>query len=231
MYSREIDGKAYTFGVSGKLIRNVLVMFDRETNTFWSQLLGEAVEGELVGTKLEFVPSWMMTWEEWQAIHPDTVALEKGFRRGSRDQYEGYYQSASAGVIGETLSDDRLYTKEFIVGVELPDATIAYPFGVLNNEPIINDTVGGTPLLVTFDADSSGTAVYARTVNDQTLTFALGDAPNTLVDAETGSVWDMFSGTAVSGELEGTQLEPIKNTRSFWFGWKDWHPETLVYGS
>jgi hypothetical protein len=81
VYSREINGEIYTFGVSGKLIRNVLVMFDRETDTLWSQLLGEAVRGELIGTKLEFVPSWMMTWEEWKALHPDTVALDKGFPR------------------------------------------------------------------------------------------------------------------------------------------------------
>lgn len=230
MYSREINGEEYTFGVSGKLIRNVLVMYDRQTETLWSQLLGEAVEGELIGTKLNFVPSWMMTWQEWKELHPDTVALDKGFRRGSRDQYDGYYASPSAGVIGETLSDDRLYTKEFIVGVELEGAEVAYPFSILNEQPIINDTVDDTNLLITFDAESTASSVYDRMVDGQLLTFRAGDEPHTVVDEETGSVWDLFSGTAVSGELEGAQLTPIKNTRSFWFGWKDWHPDTLVYG-
>lgn len=230
MYSREIDGEEFTFGVSGKLIRNVLVMYDRQTETLWSQLLGEAVEGELVGTKLEFVPSWMMTWSEWQALHPDTVALDKGFRRGGRDQYDGYYASASAGVIGETLSDDRLYVKEFIVGVELPDTQVAYPFSALNEQPIINDTVGEVPLLILFDPDSSGSGVFSRVVDGQVLTFEPVEQADTLVDQETGSVWDRWTATAVSGPLEGTQLQPVKNTRSFWFGWKDWHPDTLVFG-
>lgn len=205
-------------------------MYDRETETLWSQLLGEAVEGELIGTKLNFVPSWMMTWEEWKALHPDTVALDKGFRRGSRDQYDGYYVSPSAGVIGETLNDERLYVKEFIVGVELPDEKVAYPFSALNEQPIINDMVGDTALVITFDEISTASSVFDRTVNGQVLTFAEGSEPNTIVDEETGSVWDLFSGTAVSGELEGEQLTPIKNTRSFWFGWKDWHPDTLVFG-
>ena len=58
MYSREIDGKVYDFGVSGKLIMNVLVMYDRQTKSLWSQLLGKAVQGPLKGTELDFLPSF-----------------------------------------------------------------------------------------------------------------------------------------------------------------------------
>jgi len=228
VYSREINGEEFTFGVSGKLIRNVLVMYDRQTETLWSQLLGEAVEGELIGTKLDFVPSWMTTWEQWQEVHPDTVALDKGGRRGKRDTYDGYYASGSTGVIGETLQDDRLYVKEFITGVELDDAAIAYPFSVLNNEPVVNDTFAGIDLLIVFDANTAATAVFNRNVNGQLLTFA-GDG-FTLTDAETGSTWDIFSGAATAGPLAGTQLERIKSTTSFWFGWKDFHPDTRIYG-
>ncbi len=79
MYSRIIDGEEYTFGVSGKLIRNVLVMYDRQTDTLWSQLLGEAVEGPLVGTKLEFLPAFQTTSpldgkSTWIEIFPTTVS-------------------------------------------------------------------------------------------------------------------------------------------------------------
>ena len=228
MYAREINGEEYTFGVSGKLIRNVLVMYDRQTESYWSQLLGESVEGELIGTKLEFLPSWMTTWEQWKELHPETLALDKGFQRGGRDQYEGYYASASAGVIGETLQDDRLYVKEFVTGVELDGAAIAYPFSVLNDEPVVNDTVNGQELLVIFDKDTAATAVYSRVVDGQTLTFS-GDG-FILTDDETGSTWDVFTGEAIDGTLAGQQLERIKSSTSFWFGWKDFHPETAVYG-
>ncbi|MCP5095014.1 MAG: DUF3179 domain-containing protein [Chloroflexi bacterium] len=229
MYAREIEGEEFTFGVSGKLIRNVMVMYDRQTRSYWSQLLGEAVEGELIGTKLEFLPSWMMTWEEWKNLHPETVALDKNGRIGGFDSYTNYYTSSSAGVIGEALSDARLETKEFIVGVELVDAAIAYPFGVLNDTPVVNDTVGDNHLLVLFDADSVATAVYNRVVDGQLLTFS-GTLPiGIITDEETGSKWNAFTGEAIEGPLAGTVLTQVKSTTSFWFGWKDWHPDTLIY--
>ena len=78
---------------------NVLVMYDRQTDSLWSQLIGEAVDGPLKGTKLEFVPSWQTTWSDWKTQYPDTLALDKGFG-GSRDPYTGYYNSSSSGVIG-----------------------------------------------------------------------------------------------------------------------------------
>lgn len=230
MYDREINGKEFTFGVSGKLIRNVLVMYDRQTESLWSQLLGESVKGELIGTKLDFVPSVMMTWAEWKERHPDTQALDKGGRRGGRDTYDSYYASASAGVIGETRQDDRLYTKEFVVGVELDDAVKAYPFSALDTAGgVINDTVNGRALLIAFDPDSTASVTYDRTVGGQTLTFTATDDPLILLDAETGSTWDALSGIATDGPLTGEQLQRLKSTRSFWFGWKDIHPATLLY--
>lgn len=230
MYSREINGVENSFGVSGKLIRNVLVMYDRNTNSFWSQLLGEAVEGEMVGTKLEFLPSWMMPWEEWKELNPDTVALDKGFRTSSRDVYERYYSSGDAGVIGETIEDSRLSTKQFVIGVEVTaDTNIAYPFEVLSNERVVNDTVDGQPLLVTFSDSETNGVVFNRNLNGQTLTFN-DNGDGTLTDAETGSTWHSVTGEATAGELVGNQLERFKSTTTFWFGWKDWHPDTLVYG-
>lgn len=230
MYDREINGKAFTFGVSGKLIRNVLVMYDRQTESLWSQLLGEAVQGELIGTKLDFVPSVMMTWAEWKERYPETQALDKGGRRGGRDSYASYYASSSPGVIGETRQDDRLYTKEFVVGVELAEAVKAYPFSALDTAGgVINDTVNGRALVIAFDPQSTASAVYDRTAAGQTLTFEATGTPLILQDAETGSTWDALSGSATGGPLAGEQLQRLKSTRSFWFGWKDIHPNTLLY--
>lgn len=230
MYDREINGKEYSFGVSGKLIRNVLVMYDRETGSYWSQLLGESVEGELIGTKLEFVPSWMTTWEQWKEMHPNTVALNKGFMRGSSDSYAGYYNAPNAGVIGETFQDDRLYTKEFVIGVEVGETAVAYPFSVLNDQPLINETVAGTPLVVIFDTDNGAGVIYDRRVDGQTLTFEATRNPLIFEDVETGSQWDGFNGVATDGPLAGQTLTRIKSTTVFWFGWKDFHPDTLLYG-
>ncbi|VAW34334.1 hypothetical protein MNBD_CHLOROFLEXI01-2965 [hydrothermal vent metagenome] len=230
MYSREINGEEYTFGVSGKLIRNVLVMYDRQTESYWSQLLGEAVEGELVGTKLTFEPSWMMSWAQWQALHPDTIALDKLGRRGGRDTYDSYYSSNQTGVIPETITDNRLDVKEFVAGVELNDAIIAYPFRTLNDEPVVNDTVGDEAVLVTFDAETAVSTAFSREVDGQTLTFTATDTPFVIQDNETDTTWDALTGVALEGSLAGSQLTRYKSTGSFWFGWKDIHPDTLLYG-
>ncbi len=233
MYDREIDGKEYTFGVSGKLIMNVLVMYDRQTETLWSQLLGEAVEGPLTGTKLDYVESLQTTWAEWQELHPGTLALQKSFA-GARDTYDSYYASDRAGVLGEFNSDDRLNTKQFVVGVILGDAARAYPFSQLNDEPLVNDELNGQPLLVVFDPGSATGAVFGRDVDGQTLTFELETAGGLddarLVDVETGTIWSAFTGEALEGPLAGTELQRLRSTSSFWFGWKDFYPDTEVYG-
>ena len=230
MYAREIGDRELTFGVSGKLIRNVLVMYDRQTESLWSQLLGEAVSGKMTGTRLHYLPTSHSTWEQWKEMNPETVALEKDFR-ARRDPYASYYQSASAGVIGETFTDGRLQTKEFVIGVELDGEAIAYPFSELSREPVVNDTVAAHDILVVFDPNSANGAVYDRQLNQQTLTFTQSE-PTTLImiDEETNSTWDALSGEAVSGPLAGQRLLRLKSTVVFWFGWKDFYPDTLVYG-
>ena len=230
MYARKVEDRELTFGVSGKLIRNVLVMYDRETESYWSQLLGEAVDGEMVGAKLTYLPSWFMTWSEWKEKHPDTLALNKNGRSGSQDSYDNYYESDDAGVIGQTNFDDRLYTKEFVLGVELEDTAVAYPFSALNEEPLINDSAGDRELLIAFDPRSGAGAVFDRVVAGEALTFHQNEGQMMMKDDQSGSTWDMLSGTAVDGPLRGTELARVKHVAAFWFGWVDFHPDTILYG-
>ena len=229
MYSREINGQECTFGVSGKLIMNVLVMYDRQTESLWAQLLGEAVEGPMKGTKLEFIPAVHTTWADWKTQNPDTLALVKGYS-GNYSGYQSYFNSGSAGVIGETIRDDRLYVKEFVIGVEHNGAAFAYPFSVLNDQPVVNDQIGDLPVLVVFNVDTGAGAVFSRQREDGwVLTFNSKDGL-ILEDKESGSTWDGMNGLAIDGPLAGTQLVQLKSTASFWFGWKDWFPDTRVYG-
>ncbi len=149
---------------------NSLVRYDQQTDSLWGQLLGRAVAGGLEGTTLEPLPSTHFTWEAWRDLHPDTLVLHKqgGFRS---DPYDYYYRSPALGSLGETLRDDRLLAKEFVVGVLVGDQPAAYPFGGLNRTPLINDEVGDEPLLVGFSADSATAAVWSRRLGDRILTF------------------------------------------------------------
>lgn len=204
-------------------------MYDRETDTLWSQLLGEAVEGELVGTKLEFLPAVMTTWENWREMHPDTLAIKKGYF-GDRDPYSSYYRSSSAGVIGAINLDGRLGTKEFVIGVEVGSEAAAYPFSVLNGEPVVNDLIGGQSIVVAFEKQTGAGAVWERSLQDgRVLDFVEHDG-FIMRDTETGSLWNGLSGQAIDGELAGSNLNRVKSTQSFWFGWVDFHEDTKVYG-
>ena len=227
MYSRIIEGGEYTFGVSGKLIMNVMVMYDRQTDSLWSQLIGEAVEGPLEGAKLEYLPSWQTTWADWKAQHPDTVAIKKGFA-GPLDPYSYYYKNADLGVLGESRFDERVYPKGYVVGVELDGDTAAYPFSLLNEMPVVNDVVGEQPVLIVFNADTGTGVAYDRRVDGRTLTFVL-EQGLILTDTETGTRWDGLTGQGMQGALAGESLTRLKSTSAFWFGWKDWYPHTRLY--
>ena len=92
--------------------------------------------------------------------------------------------SSQTGVIPETLQDDRLYVKEFVNGVELSDVVVAYPFSTLNEQPVVNDTVGDEAVLVVFDQEAAVSVAFSRVVDGQTLTFSETDERLVIQDNE-----------------------------------------------
>ena len=221
-----------TFGVSGKLVMNALVMYDHQTRTLWSHFTGDAITGPLAETKLEIVPALHTTWARWKELHPNTLVLDKNGRY-KVDSYAFYYGSGSPGVIGEARTDDRLHTKEFVVGLRINGQAKAYAFSDLNAQPVVNDSFAGQTLVVTFDPQSATGGVFSREAAGRILTFQT-TAPTAsggplMVDNETGSLWLMLTGEAVEGELDGASLTPIPSNYSFWFAWKDWHPSTQLF--
>jgi hypothetical protein len=93
----------------------------------------------------------------------------------------------------------------------------------------VNDSVGNVPILVVFDPENASGIAFERRVENRTLTFKR-EVDFQIVDNETGTLWDGLTGLALEGELAGMQLERVKSTLSFWFGWKDFFPATRVYG-
>ena len=139
-----------------------------------------------------------------------------------------------AGVAGETLKDARLLAKQYVVGVRVADQPKAYPYARLSTQPVVNDTLGGTPLVVVFDEAHGGAGiVFSRQVQDRTLTFALQRTTEStvlLTDEETGTLWHGLTGEGLEGPLAGQRLRQLPATDSFWFGWKDHFPNTAVWG-
>ena len=232
VYARNIGSTTHTFGVSGKLIMNALVMYDRQTDTLWSQFLSRAVRGPLNGTSLEILPVLQTTWEQWLQLHPDTLLLDKRGRYVG-DTYEGYYRGGSAGILGESNKDKRLPRKDLVLGLDLSGKAIAYPFRTIADQMVINDSFGGTQVVVTFDPVSETGAIFDRILESRSLSFQLvSEKDNGLLlmkDRETGSTWRILTGQAISGPLAGTALKRMPSHYSFWFAWSDFHPDTALY--
>ena len=226
-----MNGQVLDFGVSGKLIMNALVMFDRETGSLWSHFLSKAISGELQGTKLENVPLTLTPWSKWVETHPDTLALDKGFA-GSSDPYDRYYRDRNPGVIGERHEDDRLPTKELVLGVGFDSQPKAFPHSVLAESGLVNDSVAGEPVLVYFDPVTATALAFHRTLDGQELTFQLSETDDGayLIDDQTGTKWVPFTGQAIDGELAGRALDWVHAINVFWFAWTDFFPDSEVFG-
>ena len=229
VFARSINGQEHTFGVSGKLIMNAVVLYDHQTDTLWSQFLQEAVRGPLAGQRLDLLPSQLTTWAAWTTDHPDTLLLDRRVGlSGGFDPYSSYYQSNAAGILGEEHKDERLPRKELVVGLYEGPAPRAYPFSDLAENPVVNDAYDGAPIVVAFDPLGAASAVFSREVDGRTLTFEFaGDRE--MRDAETGSTWLITTGVAIEGELEGIRLHQEPSFASFWFAWTDFYPDTELF--
>lgn len=225
MYARPVKGKVLTFGVSGKLVRNSLLMYDHETHSLWSHLTGSAIQGPLSGSQLTVLPATETRWGAWKKAYPGTHVLPHDYP-GQRDEYAGYYAGGEAGILGRKREDSRLPPKDLIIGVRVMDAPKAYRLDALVNATVVNDTFESLPLVVLATSDESA-SVYERRLNGQTLTFMA--VANAIRDRETGSTWDAVTGTATAGPLAGRRLTPVPATTSFWFGWFDFFPGTALY--
>ena len=232
MYAAEHKGQHLTFGVSGKLIMNALVMYDHQTDTLWSHFTGDAVQGQFKGDKLEILPALHTTWGQWIELHPDTMALNK-FGYGSRDGYTSYYDSDQTGIIGETVRDDRLAPKTLVAAVSIGDQHRAYSVGDLREQPVVNDTLAGVPLVVVYHPGSATSAIFEREVEGTLLEFSAvagvdwEDAP--LVVDQEGTTWHGLSGMGLEGPRAGEELRRMQTHYSFWFAWKDWRRETDLW--
>jgi hypothetical protein len=182
---------------------------------------------------LGFVPVTHTTWAAWRELHPDTLVLDK-HDRSSRDSYQSYYGNGSAGVIGESVRDERLPRKERVVGVAGSTGVKAYPFSALELTLVVNDSFADLDVVVFLDAPTQTGLAYSRTVDGRTLTFDLapygGGIQTAFVDRENGSQWLALTGRAISGEMKDATLERVLSHLSFWFAWTDWNPDTALYG-
>jgi hypothetical protein len=220
----------FTFGSSGFLYRSNKLMYDRNTDTLWHQLLGTPAFGKLVGSgiKLERLPVTLTTWEAWLAEHPDTKVMDfdTGFVRDYSvgAAYAEYFASPDT-MFPVWQRSQLLPTKSWVFTQIISDQPKAYPLSVLKDELVVNDTLAGQSLVVIHEDGGHGARAYER--GDHTFTSASPDTTRILLD-EDGLTWTINENALISEE--GEELARLPGHMAYWFGWFSFYPHTEVYG-
>ena len=244
-YDRRLDDRVLSFGTTGRLRFSNLVMYDRQTESWWQQATGEAIAGEHTGRELTLIPAPIVSWASFKETYPsgDVLSRDTGHTRSyGINPYSGYDDvERSPFLYDGPQTPGQLPAMARVITIDTDEESVAYPYTVLEEQPVINDQVGDTPIVVFWEPgtasaldnrliaegrDVGAASTFDRTLDDQLLSFEQdGDR---IVDRETGSEWT-FLGQAVAGPLEGKQLQPVVHINHFWFSWAAFRPETRVY--
>lgn len=234
MFRAEVEGEALRFDTAGLRGGNE-VFEDQETHSYWQQSSLKAISGPLKGTHLKIYPFLMTTWGEWRKIHPNTLVLKPlpGYAarlaRMNKIINEGVLGLAGPAPRGAFSHDHRLRPRDMIVGLETDGVPKAYPVPELQKTHVVNDRVGGNPVLIVHQPVSDTTTAFIAEANGKILRFQAADeSADRLIDLETHSTWTPY-GDCVSGRLKGTHLKRLILEPEFWFAWSEFHPNTELY--
>jgi hypothetical protein len=243
-FDRRLDDRLMTFGTSGKLYLSDLVMYDRQTESLWSQIEGRAIAGVQTGAQLERIPVQTVTWAQWREAHPEGWVLSRdtGAERDyGRNPYVGYDEAASDPFLFDGDADPRFEPKERVLGLGGEQDPVAVPLAALSEARVLEVEVSAQAVVlwaveglrsaldtadITEGRAISATGAFIPQADGRQLTFAAA-GEETFRDEQTGSTWDVL-GRAVDGPLAGTRLEPAGHVDTFWFSWAAFHPETRV---
>lgn len=246
VFDRRVAGAVLDFGATGKLRKSDLVMYDRQSESWWQQFTGKGIVGRYTGATLAQIPSTVSSYQDFVKAYPQGKVLSRqtGYTRDyGRNPYRGYDRVGDKPFLFHDPLDARLSAMERVIGVARGGRVRVYPFAALAVKPVINDELGGEPIVVfalpevlsALDAELirdsrriPAAAAYSRKAGAQVLNFERRGEH--MVDRETGSNWDIF-GRAVAGPLKGTRLAPADSGVHFAFAWLAFHPQSEVYGS
>jgi uncharacterized protein DUF3179 len=245
-FDRRLGHRLLDFGTSGRLYRSDLVMYDRQTQSLWSQFIGAAIAGVLTGSQLSTLPVAIVSWADWRAAHGDGWVLSRdtGFQRDyGTNPYAGYDDVHSRPFLFQGEIDGRQPPKARLVGIHDGETAVAVLLDDLRLHHAINTQLAGRPLVVwerdgtasPLDAaaiadgrDVGATAVFDSRVDGRVLHFT--SVNGIFHDLETQSTWS-FVGVAVAGPLAGHSLIPVEHVDTFWFAWAAFLPHTrIVHG-
>jgi len=249
VYNRKLEHKGdkylLDFGVSGMLRNSNLVLYDRQTQSWWQQLTGRAEVGQLHGAELEIIPSYIISAKEFFESFPEgkILSTETGVEReyGS-NPYENY---DSKEIPPERFFphevDKRLPAMERIINIQINGKHKIYPQNIIEEKTVINDRFQNQAITIFHSSKTvsildkkdikeskkiGSTTVFDPVIGGKSYTFK---SENTyFTDLQTGSSWDI-AGKCIKGELKGEKLRVIPYGVHFAFAWLAFYPETKIY--
>jgi hypothetical protein len=243
-FDRRVDGKVLDFGTSGMLHASNLIMYDRQTESLWPQLSGQAAIGVMTGATMDELPLSPVGWGDFRAAHPDAWVLSRdtGHHRDyGRNPYVGLDRDPDRPPpFGAPSEDDRLPPMERVIALQGSTETVTVVRSVIEEARVVDETVDDRPLvllhavgqasalddgLVSGGRDIGTVAVFDPVVDGTTLSFGVDGAG--FVDDQTGSTWNIL-GEATAGELAGERLTPYPFVDTFWLSWVTFAPDTRV---
>ncbi|MBI4988839.1 MAG: DUF3179 domain-containing protein [Rhodocyclales bacterium] len=244
VFDRRLDGSMLDFGTTGRLRKSDLVMYDRQTESWWQQFTGEGIVGAHAGRQLRMLPSEVASFAEFAAAYPvgEVLSQRTGHTRPyGRNPYRGYDRIGQNPFLFDDPVDKRLPAMERVLAVELGGKTRLHPFARLEKQAVLNEMLAGTPYVVfaqarvrsALDAERiaegrliPAAGAFRREAGGRTLEFSLRG--NEVTDAQTGSRWNAF-GEAVAGPLKGMRLEAVPGGVHFAFAWLAFRPDSEIY--
>ncbi len=244
VFDRRVVNATVRFGVSGNVRNGGLLMWDTLTQTWWQQLNGEAVVGDLTGIRLETRPSLLVSYSDFQRAFPDgrVLSTEWPVVHGSygTTPYPGYDSRQIPSMYFSGRLDARLPATRRVLAMAVDGDALAVDLDRLVQQRTINISLGDRPVVAVWfpgtvsvldqteirHSRDTGTAMaYERKVGERTLSF---DATaEGFKDRETGSTWNLW-GHGIRGPMQGARLSPMVHSNSLWFSWVGTYPETRL---
>jgi len=233
VYSSRVDNQNLIFDAEGQLFNSNTVLIDRNTGSYWCQLLGMAFEGPLTGSGMRILPCYWTRWEYAREFFKDARVLQTprgGWRNYNRDPYGSYltpnnYYDDERILYPITRLDSRMEAKTQILGLEIDNNLLAIDLNYVRKMKVVNFFAGLTPLVAVHDTRLDVIRVFERSIwgGHTPALFTMQDG--VLRDVQTRSVWDL-DGHCLQGNLEGARMEQRFGIYAFWFVWAAFNPET-----
>lgn len=234
MWKRTARGRELHFYLAGINNQNFL-MRDRETGSWWQQVTGRAIAGELAGSMLELMPSDELTFGLWKSEelpgHSLLLAPVAGY--GDKDYDKKWEEEVAKYPVPLTFPGQGLKDRDVILGVEIGGQARAFPLAKVRGANPVEDEVAGVPVAVVTGPDGESVRMFRSQWNGLDIELyrdAQNDGENRewrLVDSQ-GNTWN-FAGCATSGPAAGQCLEKVNFLKDYWFDWKNYHPRTTLY--